>query len=125
MCVLHQGNRDLQFGIILLSGRLNVATEQDYEKLHRIIRHILGSIDELIFLHAIDMDMLLDFIDTSYGAHQEFKSYTEVESALGWGVFSSIPSKQKLNTNSSTYSELVGVADHIPKVSYFRLFLDA
>ena len=54
-----------------------------------------------------------------------FESHTGAATTFGWGLFSSMSSKQKLNTNSSTRSELVGVADWMPKVSYFRLFLNA
>ena len=104
---------------------MNFATEQDYEKLRRIVRWILGSIDELAFLGAIDMDTLLSFIDASHRAHQDFKSHTGAASTLGWGVFLPMPSKQKLNTNSSACSELVGVSCCMSTVSYFRLLLDA
>ena len=44
---------------------------------------------------------------------------------MGHGVFCSISSKQKINTNSSTFAELVGVADYFPKTSYAKLFLEA
>ena len=47
MCMSHRGRRALQFGISFLLGRLNVSTEQDYEKLRRIIRCVLDSIDQL------------------------------------------------------------------------------
>ena len=79
--------------------------------------------DELLFLGATGMVILLNFIDASYGVHNDFKSHTGVANTFGWFFIHVI--KKKLNTKSSTYSELVGVADHMPKVSYFRLFLDA
>ena len=34
-------------------------------------------------------------------------------------------SKQKINTNSSTFAELVGVAYYFPKTSYAKLLLEA
>ena len=104
---------------------MNFATEQDYEKLRRIVRWILGSIDELAFLGAIDNCIMLNFIDASYKVHQHFTSHTGAEYNLGWGVFSSMSSKKKLNTNRSTNSESFGVVDCMQKVSYFLLFLDA
>ena len=71
------------------------------------------------------MDVLIYFIGASHGMYHDFKSHKGAANTFGRGVVSSITSKQKLNMSSSTCSELVGVKDCMPKVSYFRLFLDA
>ena len=33
--------------------------------------------------------------------------------------------KQKINTNSSTFTELVGVSDALPKMLWYRYFMEA
>ena len=63
MCVSHRGRRDIQLAMTLFSVRLNCVTEQDCKKLRRVIRCILDSIDELLFLGAIDMDILMNLIE--------------------------------------------------------------
>ena len=40
-------------------------------------------------------------------------------------AFLSMSSKKQISTRNSTFSELLGVSDCMPKVSYFRLFLYA
>ena len=109
---------------MFLSKRVTLLTEEDYEKLKRLIRYIIGSIDELLDLRASDLSVVLNFIDATYGVHKDMRSHTGSASTLGYGVFSSVSSKQKLNTTSLMTSELIGIADYLPKELYFRNFLE-
>ena len=43
----------------------------------------------------------------------------------GWGVVLSMCKKQKLNTKSSTESEIVGVSDYLRNVIWGKMFLEA
>ena len=70
------------------------------------------------------MGIALNFIGASYGVHDDFKSCVGVATDFGW-AFSSMSCEQKLSAKSSTCSELVGVVDCVPKVSYFRLLIGA
>ena len=45
--------------------------------------------------------------------------------SLGKGAVYSASTKQKLNTESSTESELVGIDDLMPQILWTRLFLEA
>ena len=123
--VSHRGRRHIQLAIKFFSGRANYVAEQDCEKLRRVIRCILDSIDELLFLGAIDIDILINLIDTPHRVHHDLKNHTGAANTFDWGVFLSMSSKKKINANSSACSELVGVEDHKPKVSYFLRFLHA
>ena len=51
------------------------------------------------------------FIDTAFAVHPDFKSHTGGNMTFGVGAVQSISQKQKLNTRSSTKSELVGADD--------------
>ncbi len=51
------------------------------------------------------------------------KSHTGAVLSLGRGFAISISTRQKLNTGSSTYAELVAVSDILPMAQWVRLFL--
>ena len=81
MCHIEEGV--MQFATLFLSGRANFATEKDYEKLRMVIRCIIDSMNELLFLGATGMEILLNFIDTSYGVHNDFKSHAGASTSFG------------------------------------------
>ena len=78
----------------------------------------------MLCLGATDLSVMMNFIDAAYSVHDDLKSHAGGASTFGHGVFSSMSSKQKLNMTSSTTAELVGVADYLPKASYFRNFME-
>ena len=53
------------------------------------------------------------------------KSHTGGVMLLGKGVIYSCSTKQKLNTKSSTESELVGIDDGMSMIHWIRYFLEA
>ena len=64
-------------------------------------------------------------MDGSYGVHPNLRGHTGGGLTLGRGFPVSASTKQKLNTRSSTESEVVGVDDLMPSVLWTRLFLEA
>ena len=64
-------------------------------------------------------------MDASFAVHDDMKSRTGLCMSLGKGSVYAASTKQKLNTNSSTESELVGVSDGIPKMIWTRYFMEA
>ena len=54
------------------------------------------------------------WVDASYAVHNDMKSHTGGAMSFGRGLIKSKSSKQKLNTKSSTESEVVGVIDYLP-----------
>ena len=73
-------------------------------------------------------DMMLigmnTFIDVALAVHSDMKSHTGGLVTLGRGTVMSKSSKQKLNTTSSTTSELVGYSDYTPSSIWGNKFLD-
>ena len=50
-------------------------------------------------------------VDTTYGVHPNLKIHTGACKYFGYGMVHCKSRKQKLNTKSSTASEVVGVSD--------------
>ena len=64
-------------------------------------------------------------IDTSYATHVDLKGHSGGGVTLGRGFPFNGSTKQKLNTRSSTESEVVGVDDFMPSILWTRNFLKA
>ena len=62
------------------------------------------------------------YVDASFAVHPDMRSHTGVIITLGKGAIYSRSSKQKLNTKSSTESELVAKSDALPQVLWFQRF---
>ena len=59
-----------------VAGRVQVATEQDFSKLQRMINYIYTTFDLGICLEAADCITIVAYIDTAYGVHNNGKGYT-------------------------------------------------
>ena len=63
--------------------------------------------------------------NVSYAVHQDMKSHTGTFMTLGKCTITSISKKQKLNTQSSTEAELVGLDDIMGDILWSQKFLQA
>ena len=63
--------------------------------------------------------------DASYALHCYMKGHTGGITSVGRGAVIHNCSKQKLNTKSSTESEVVGVSDYLPHTMWAKYFLEA
>ena len=63
------------------------------------------------------------FVDASHGTHLDFKSHTGCFLSFCGSMIYVKSTKQKINTKSSTESELVGLSDSASVVLWFRYFL--
>jgi hypothetical protein len=62
-------------------------------------------------------------VDASFAIHNDMRSHTGAVLSMGQGAMMSMPSKQKINTKSSTEAELVGVDDAMNFVVWIQLFM--
>jgi hypothetical protein len=70
------------------------------------------------------MEIMQTWVDASYAIHHDMRGHTGGVISMGHGVFHSKSSKQKLNTKSSTESEVVGASDYIPRTLWAKRFLE-
>ena len=62
------------------------------------------------------------WIDASFAVHDDMKGHTGGTMSFRKGVLHAKSSKQKLNTKSSTETELVGVSEYIPYTIWMKCF---
>jgi hypothetical protein len=63
------------------------------------------------------------YVDALFAVHPNMRGHTGGGLTMGIGIPISVSTKQKLNTRSSTESELVGVDDMMPIICWTRYFL--
>ena len=78
-----------------------------------------------MILSADGSGVLKWFVDGSYGIHPNLRGHTGGGVTMGRGYPINHSGKQKLNTRSSTESEVVGVDDLMPAILCTRLFMEA
>ena len=95
----------------------------DWNKLVRYMQYVKRTWRDVMTLSADDLHVTKWYIDASFAVHPDFKSHTGAVMTYGEGTVQSVSSKQKLNTRSSTESELVGCDDVMTKVLWTWLFM--
>ena len=94
---------------------MSKCTEQDWNKLRRLLHFLQSRIDDERVLAADSLTELFTWVDASYAVHDNMKSHTVGAMSFGRGVFGTKSTKQKLNTKSSSEYEVVSsVSDYLP-----------
>ena len=88
------------------------------------MKYLNGTRDLVLILHADKLIILKWYMDIAFAVHADFKSHTGVAMTMGKGAMMSISQKQKLNTKSSTISELVGADDATTIMLWTKLFME-
>eukprot|EP00978_Attheya_sp_CCMP212_P020208 scaffold57559_cov54-Attheya_sp.AAC.1 len=81
--------------------------------------------DEVATLEADDSQTMHWHVDAAFAVHGDYKSHMGATMTLGKGTVTSISCKQKLNTRSSTESELVGIDNAIAKILWTKFMIEA
>jgi hypothetical protein len=94
------------------------------EYILRVLSFLKGTINDVLKLEANDTNTLTWYIDAAFTVHTDMKSHTGVVFTMGKGAIISSSRKQKVNSRSSTESELIGVDDKITKILWTKRFLE-
>jgi len=111
--------------IAFLTTRVCEPNMDYWKKMHHLIAYLCVKEDMILTLGANGLGILKWYVDASYAVHPNMRGQTGGGLTMGTGftIVSSI--KQKLNTRSSTESELVGVHKLMPSILWKRNFLTA
>ena len=95
-----------------LLTRVHFSTEQDWQKLQRLLNYLAGTQDIPLTLEMDDGPIeIVANIDSSHASHGDYRGHTGVFITLGKGAIQAISTKQPINTKSSAESELVAASD--------------
>ncbi len=117
---------DIQPTIAVLCTRVKGPNEADWAKLVRLMKYLNGTRELKLTLSADNLHCIKWYVDASFAVHPDYKSHTGATMSYGDGdgAVQSISRKQKLNTRSSTESELVGDDDVPVMILWTKLFLE-
>jgi len=97
----------------------------DYHKLKRVMRYLRGTIGLPLTLEANGTHVLKSWVDASFAVHHDMRSQTGAAISLGKGAVYSSSTCQKINTKSSTESELVGMNNALLQIIWTQYLLEA
>jgi hypothetical protein len=111
--------------VAYLTTRVREPDTDDWTKLAHMIKYLRVTKTLPLILSASSTGILKWWVDGSFAVHPEMRGHTGGGLSLGRGFPIVTSTKQKLNTRSSTKTELVGVDDCMPAICWTRYFLQA
>ena len=116
---------DASSAVAFLTTRVKAPDIDNRRKLGHLMEYLIFTADMPLILGAKSSGVLNWFVDVSFAVHPNMRGHTGGGLTMGRGYPIVCSTKQKLNTCSSTESELVGVDDMMPSILWTRYFLKA
>ena len=116
---------DIDLVISFLCTRVTKSTEEDWGKLERLLTYLKCTLKMPRILSADRLDTIKSWVDASYATHEDMRGHTGGVISMGSGVINTRPGKQRINTKSSTETEVVGASDFLPWTVWTKRFLKA
>ena len=113
---------DLQVAVAFLCKQVKCPNVGDWKKLGRLVWYVRATVHLLLILGSDGTGNMVWSTNALFAVHMDMKSQIGYCLTLGTGSPISGLSGQKLNTRSSTESELVGVNDVIGYVEWTSLY---
>jgi hypothetical protein len=99
--------------IAFLTTRVRAPDKDDWNKLVHLMRYIRGTRTMPLIMIANGSGNLKWWVDTSFAVHPNMRGHSGGGLSLGRGFPIVSSTKQKLNTRSSTETEIVGADGHM------------
>jgi hypothetical protein len=121
MCT--RARRDIQMAVAFLTTRVKEPDEDDWGKLKRVLKYLNGMKYLKLKLIVESLSMLKWYVDGSHNIHTDCKGHGGAMFTMGKGATSSYSRKVKLNTRSSTQTELVVADMYMPEMLWLLHFI--
>jgi hypothetical protein len=117
--------RDIQTPVSFLMTRVKHPDEDDWGEQKRVMTYLHSTHSLKLSLFAESLSIIRWYVDASHQTHEDCHSHTGAILTLGCDAVSSSSIKQKLNTKSSTETEIVGLFDKTSDAFWTCNFLEA
>ena len=107
-------------GVAFLTARVRDTSEDDNNKLRRILKYLIGTRDLVLTLESDGTGMAKWWVDAALKVHNNMKRHTGGMVSMGRGALYSASNKKKLNTKRLTETDMVGVDDLMPQILWMR-----
>ncbi len=123
--VTKRARPDISLSIAFLTTRVKGPDIDDWHKLCHLVEYLHSTHELPLILAADGTGVLSWYVDASFAVHPDMRGHTCGTMTMGTGFPLDKLTKHKLNTPSSTESEIVAVDDLIPQILWARLFMKA
>ncbi len=118
-----QARRDIQTAVAFLTTRAKAPDEDDWGKLKRVLKYVNGMKHSKLMLSIEDLGLLKWYVDGSHNVHWDCKGHGGAMFTMGRGSTSSYSRKIKLNTMSSSETELLVSHMYMPEMLWSLNFI--
>jgi len=115
---------DIQTAVAFLTTTVKKPYQDDLKKLCRVMGYLRNTSHIPLTPEADGTHIIKWWVDTLYASHDYMKGHTGGVMTLGKGAIYESSMRQRINTKSSTESELVAVNDVMPQILWTRYFLE-
>jgi hypothetical protein len=109
--------------IAFLTTRVRAPDKDDWNKLVHLMRYVRGTRTMPLILSGNGSGILKWWVDVSFAVHPNMRGHSGGGLSLGRGFFIVSSTKQKLNTRSSTETEIVGADDFMLAICWTHYFV--
>ena len=120
-----RARRDIQTAVAFLTTRVKNPDKDDWGTLKRVLRYLNGKRYLTLNLSVDNLGVLKWFVDGSHNVHWDCKGHGGAMFTLGKGAATSYSQKIKLNTRSSTKTELVAADMYMPEMLWTLYFIQS
>jgi len=110
--------------VIFLCMRVQYASEQDKEKLERVLGCLKWTEGQVLVLKPCMTGEIVAYVDAAYAIHNDSKSDTGVIIYVGDTLVYVSSKKQKCMSKSPTEAELIGLTDNLGLIELFHEFVE-
>ena len=104
---------------IFLRTRTKRSDIEDWKNLKQQLCFLVQTVDDEIIIGACNLNEMQTSIDSLYIVHDDMRGHTGVVTTFGTGILSA-KSSQKINSKSSTKSEVIGNSKYLPFVIWYE-----
>jgi hypothetical protein len=115
---------DIAVAVAFLTTRVKSPDEDDWKKLTRMIRYLRGTPKLALTLSSTSTATPKWWVDGSHGVHPTLRGHTGGCMTLGAGMQQNTSTSQKMNSRSSTETELIAADDLMPSILWTNYFLE-
>lgn len=121
--VAKQARPDILLAVSFLTTRVKEPDEDDWNKLKRVLGYLSQTLMCYLTLTCESLDKLTWYVDGSYASHSDMRGQSGAVLIAGDCAVLFRSSKQKVNTRSSTETELIAIDDSLPTIQWTHNFL--
>ena len=116
---------DIKPAVVFLITRFIKSNVYDWNKLRRCISYLNQTVDDVRIIGVINITDFFTQVDALYAVHPNMRSHTGELMPMGYGMPHCQSSKQNLNENISTESELIGTSEYVLLNVQTVMFMEA